>query len=54
MYSLIALVHLEGAAARIAAALAELGAAVAPVMEGSFNGGDQFELGLIILERIKE
>lgn len=40
MYSLIALVHLEGEAARIRAALAGLGAAVAPVMEGSFNGGD--------------
>ena len=40
MYSLIALVRLEGEAARVSAALAGLGAAVAPVMEGSFNGGD--------------
>lgn len=40
MYSLIALVHLDGDAAPVLAALAGLGAAVAPVLEGSFNGGD--------------
>lgn len=40
MHSLIALLHLDGEAARIGAALAGLGAAVAPVMKGNFNGGD--------------
>jgi hypothetical protein len=40
MYSLIALVHLDGEAAPISAAFSKLGATVAPVMEGNFNGGD--------------
>jgi len=40
VYSLIALVHLDGEADSVAAALAGLGAAVAPVMAGHFNGGD--------------
>ena len=40
MYNLIALIHLNGDAAPISDTLAALGAAVAPVMEGNFNGGD--------------
>lgn len=40
MYSLVALVHLDGDGAAVSAALAGLGAAVAPTMEGNFNGGD--------------
>jgi hypothetical protein len=38
MYSLIALVHGPGYA--LSAALTQMGATVAPVMEGNFNGGD--------------
>ncbi|MBS0477039.1 MAG: Dabb family protein [Proteobacteria bacterium] len=42
MYSLVCLVHLSDVAAEttVRAELQELGAAVAPVMEGAFNGGD--------------
>lgn len=40
MYSLIALIHLDGDAAPVIAALSQLGAVAAPVMEGNFNGGD--------------
>jgi Stress responsive A/B Barrel Domain len=40
MYNLIALIHLDGDAAPVSEALVGLGAAVAPVMEGNFNGGD--------------
>ena len=41
MYSLVALVHAEpGAVDAVSAKLAALGGAVAPVLEGSFNGGD--------------
>jgi hypothetical protein len=39
MYSLVCLIRLDGAD-DVSPALAELGAAVAPVLEGSFNGGD--------------
>ena len=40
MYSLIALIHLDGDAATVSDALAQQGAIVAPVLEGNFNGGD--------------
>jgi hypothetical protein len=41
MYSLVALAHADEAARpAVAEALAGAGAAVAPTMEGSFNGGD--------------
>ena len=41
MYSLACLIHLhQGAAEELSRALGELGAAVAPVIEGSYNGGD--------------
>ncbi|MHB9878085.1 Dabb family protein [Pacificimonas sp. ICDLI1SI03] len=41
MYNLIALLHVrEGACEEIERRVAGLGAAVAPTMEGSFNGGD--------------
>jgi hypothetical protein len=40
MFSLIALIHLVGDSGPVTAALAELGAVVAPVLEGNFNGGD--------------
>ena len=39
MYSLVCLVHFEGGD-DVSARLAALGAAVAPVLEGNFNGGD--------------
>lgn len=40
MYSLIALVHADDDTAPIMAALGDLGAMTAPVLEGNFNGGD--------------
>lgn len=41
MYSLVCLVHLAGdGGATVTAALADLGAAVAPTLPGVFNGGD--------------
>ncbi len=40
MFNLIALVHLDGDVAPVSNALSDLGASVAPVMEGNFNGGD--------------
>lgn len=40
MYSLIALVSVDGEAAPVSTALGGTGAAVAPVLEGNFNGGD--------------
>lgn len=40
MFNLIALIHLNGEPAPVSHALSALGATVAPVMEGNFNGGD--------------
>lgn len=40
MYNLIALIHVDGDAASVSETLSALGATVAPVMEGNFNGGD--------------
>lgn len=40
MYNLTALIHLNGDAEPVSETLSALGATVAPVMEGNFNGGD--------------